>query len=166
MNIVFGQPASPAQPSQPFVQFCGTLPHRSRCAKTVENSLAFAVYLPTEFDAFSFSGPEQILGDTPLISSLLRNRFFRRRFDRCGRVDRSRCAKTSANVFGFALYLPHEFDASGFSGPEQNLVGAPRYSSLGSKIHFATPIRSMSMPRSIEVLKNDRNFIRVYSLFP
>ena len=75
---------------------------------------------------------------------------FRRRFDRCGRLDRSRCAKASANVFGFALYLPNEFDASGFSGPEQNLVGAPRYSSLGSKIHLATPIRPIDA--SIDLL--------------
>ena len=32
---------------------------RSRCSKTVENSLAFALYLHNKIDASRFSGPEQ-----------------------------------------------------------------------------------------------------------
>ena len=43
---------------------------------------------------------------------------FRRRFDRCGRLDRSRCSKTVANSVAFALYLPTKIDASRYSGTE------------------------------------------------
>ena len=52
---------------------------------------------------------------------LLQNRksIFRRRFDRCGRLDRPRCSKTIENSLAFALNLPTKIDASRFSGLEQ-----------------------------------------------
>ena len=75
---------------------CGRL-DRSRCSKTVENSLAFALYLPNEIDAFSFSGPEQFSSGLRWFCLNISNRFFWRRFDRCGRLDRSRCYKTIEN---------------------------------------------------------------------
>ena len=56
----------------------------------------------------------------------------------------------------FAQCLPAEIDASRFSGPEQILAGAPHIFSPGATRDFSTPIGSMSMPRSIEVLENDR----------
>ena len=97
---------------------------------------------------------------------------FRRRFDRCGRVDRSRCSKTVENSLAFAVYLPNEIDAFSFSGPEQILGDAPLLSPLLKNRFFSTPIRSMwtrrSMwtPRSIEVLKNGRKLHPATSAAP
>ena len=52
--------------------------------------------------------------------------------------------------------LPHEIDASRFSGPDQLFAGAPYISVQKSNAVFSMPNRSMPMPRSIAVLENDR----------
>ena len=43
---------------------------RSRCSKTIEISIAFAIGLHEEIDASRFSGPEQFSAGAPLISRL------------------------------------------------------------------------------------------------
>ena len=51
-----------------------------------------------------------------------------------------------------------------FRGPSNFLHDCVDFP-LDSNINFSTPIRSMSMPRSIDVLKNDRKFFSVCSMF-
>ena len=90
---------------------------------------------------------------------------FRRRIDRCRRSDRSRCSKAIANLFDFALCLPSKVDASRFSGTEKFFADSPLLSPLPSNINFSMPIRSISMPRSVEVLENDRKRYLDFALF-
>ena len=69
-----------------------------------------AVCLPTEIDAFVFSGPDQVFNGAPAFSRLQSKMIFRRRSDRCRCVDRSRrsefysglhyvCMKKSAHFY-------------------------------------------------------------------
>ena len=51
-----------------------------------------------------------------------------------------------------------------FRGPNNFLRACVDFP-LDSSIEFSTPIRSISMPRSIDVLKNDRKFLSVCSMF-
>ena len=76
-------------------------------------------FLQNKIDASRFSGPEQFSSGLRWFCLNISNRFFWRRFDRCGRLDRSRCSKTVENSLAFALYLPNAIDACSFSGPEQ-----------------------------------------------
>ena len=61
--------------------------------------------------------------------------------------------------------LPHEIDASRFSGPDQLFAGAPCISVQKSNAVFSTPNLSMPMPRSIAVLENDRKNHSVRYMF-
>ena len=59
MNITANQPASPMPHAHAHAPVCEYFaPCSMACSKTVANSLAFALYLPNEIDACSFSGPE------------------------------------------------------------------------------------------------------------
>ena len=60
----------------------------------------------------------------------------------------------------FHDFLHSKIDASRFSGTEQFFADSPLLSPLLRNIDFSTPIRSISMPRSIEVLENDRKLVR------
>ena len=79
-HVQLASPASPAQPVgtvvRPFARA------RSRCSKTIENPLAFAICLHKEIDASRFSGPEQFSAGAALILLLFAEMIFRRRFDR------------------------------------------------------------------------------------
>ena len=89
-------------------------------------------------------GARTIFLGLALIFLMNQKYFFRRRFDRCGRLDRSRCSKTLENSLAFTLYLPtlcNEIDAARFSGPEQFSSGL-RWFSFRFKIWFAALLLS------------------------
>ena len=68
-----------------------------------------------------------------------------------------------------AICFPKEIDAFLFSGPEQFFNGAPMFSPLPSTMIFSTRIRSISLHRSLAVLKNARTYSSPplsFSFFP
>ena len=69
--------------------------------------------------------------------------------------------KNDRKVIRVSLCLHKEIDAFRFSGPEQFSADAPLILLLFAKIIFRRRFDRFSMPRSIEVLKNDRKIIRV-----
>ena len=103
-----------------------------------------------------FRGPNNFLLARPTFSSRNRTSFFRRRFDRCRCLDRSRCSKTVEKIIAFAICLPSKPDASRFSGPEHFFACAVYVFLKESNVVFSTPNRPMPMPRSIAVLENGR----------
>ena len=94
-----------------------------------------------------------------------RTSIFQRRFDRCRCVDRSRCSKMIENLHAFSYSCIRKSTHFYFRGPNNFSTffnGAPHIRSLCANLDFSTPIRSMSMPRSIEVLKNGQKLLRVF----
>ena len=90
---------------------------RSRCSKTIENSLAFAICLHKEIDASRFSGPEQFSAGAPLISPYFESAIFRSRFDRFRCVDRSRRSKTIEKSYAFPYVCIRKLTHFDFRGP-------------------------------------------------
>ena len=87
---------------------------RSRCSKTIEKIIPFAICSPNEIDASRFSGPERFFACAPYIFFKNRTLFFRRRTDPCGCLDRSRCSKTVENRT-IAIVFPHCLQSPGHS---------------------------------------------------
>ena len=87
---------------------------RSRCSKTIEKIIPFAICSPNEIDASRFSGPERFFACAPYIFFKNRTLFFRRRTDPCRCLDRSRCSKTVENRT-IAIVFPHCLQSPGHS---------------------------------------------------
>merc|ERR1712185_30993 len=95
---------------------------------------------------------------------------FRRRFDRFRCLDQSRCSKTIEKIIRVSKGLHKEMDAFLFLGPEQFSADAPLILLLCAKMIFRRRFDRLPMPRSIEVLENDRKkitgiLLSLYSTF-
>ena len=113
--------------------------------------LAFGLSRELKSTYRDFPRPNNILLVHLTFSSWAPNSIFERRFDRCRCLDRSRCSKTIENYNAFSYFCLKKSTHFYFPGPNNFCRRACSFS-FGANIDFSTPIRSMSMPRSIEML--------------
>ena len=167
MNITANQPASPmpmpyAHALCPICEYFA--PCSIACPKPSKIARVFLSF-SDEINVFFIFGARTIFQhfSTARVTSspFARTSIFQRRFDRCRCLDRSRCSKMIENLHAFSYSCIRKSTHFYFRGPNNFSTffnGAPHIRSLCANLDFSTPIRSMSMPRSIEVLKNDRKF--------
>ena len=127
----------------------------------IENLHAFSYSCIRKSTHFYFRGPNNFstfFNGAPHIRSLCANLDFSTPIRSMSMRRSIAVLKNDRKFARVFLFLHKEIDAFVFSGPEQFFNGARHMFSLCANLDFSPPIRSMSIPRSIEVLKNDRKF--------